>query len=95
MRVVTYNSKGFQVEVVESVLPPVVENEKVAYVEYRGVSTTVISRREKDPSGSVVERIVAARVGREVEVYEDIPERLLDRLKAASSRSKVNGVLVS
>ncbi|MEM3964177.1 MAG: hypothetical protein QW584_00440 [Thermofilaceae archaeon] len=95
MRVVTYNSKGFQVEVVESVLPPVVENERVSYVEYRGTSTTVISRREKDPNGFVVERIVAARVGREVEVYEDIPERLLDRLKAVSSRSKVNGVLVS
>lgn len=92
MRIVMYNKNGYQIGVVEAALPPIIDNDRISYLEYKGVSADVFTRCERRPDGMIAEKIVAVRSGRHVEVYDELPGRLLEKLSNGTSVEHVRRI---
>lgn len=86
MRVTRFNKSGFQIDSTDSLLPPPVENDRISFIEYRGRTVTVVTKLAR--SGDVFnERVVAVLLHeKRYEVFEELPERLCDRIGIAGEK---------
>lgn len=85
MRVTRFNRSGFELDASDSLLPPVLENERVSYVEYAGKTVRVVTAVERAREGALSERIVAVVHGRKVELLGELPPRIAERIGEDSS----------
>lgn len=81
MLVTVFNKNGYKVETLESVLVPFHVEKGVFYLLYEFMNTSVITKVERKPPHKEREYVVAVRHGDMIEVYDDLPDKLMEELE--------------